>query len=394
MHTVVRNKLNVFLIVLCVVLVSASSMAVEYVTRDEIARALSEKIDLGVGFIDAGHAKKQAFLKKLDITGWAAEVLPENMEVRDEHVKEMVLDSVNFVAEYDNLEYTELGIKMKLLQMALYCNDSMIYPRRTEEEKKAIATSVTNLLEGVRASMLQHLSEYVPVEKIDSHLDVLKTSYIMRMDRPWVTALRKPIGQEEIDRLIYVFDERLARTKDRVAERIDIARGFAHNEDEKEKLVSKTVMGLLFEITDPVRKMISRKSTVEMQTIDPDSVFPAYSQITRKYYALQSTLYAEWLEKTEEERAFRHRWADDVEELLRPRQDFEDSLAEEHEAPTCANTLKHNGIQEPQATENAKQNIAVEQPASSSITMLVIIAGLVAASLLLFLCMRRYAQHH
>ncbi len=269
-----------------------------FITREEIVQHLVPKINVSIQ--RRYRNEEKPILDNLELEKWAAEVLPEKFELRDENHKQIILNSYNHTISYDNPEYIELGIKLCLMDIGLRCYKSKLMPPLTEVERKKIKETIEIVNSRAQEIFYRDFSNLIPKETIDDAFNSYTRDILNRMDEPWETALRKPLDKVQIDKLISIFNNDLIYLKARVLEIVeDIEK---HPTAIKQRIKKLGQMKIDRQIDLSVKSpfvMLTNLTSIEipeLRSLSPEDFFPQYPEILERHRKLKSKLFKERME--------------------------------------------------------------------------------------------------
>ena len=289
-----QTRVTNFMTVLCIVLMAPTELSAAYITREQIVQALAPKISIQLPLRNPSEQHKH-ILDGLELDKWALEVLPEKFELREEAHKEMILNSFNYVIRFDNPQHIELGIKLALMNVGLRCYASKLSPPLTDDDKNRLQDTVKAISNAVRDSMYRHLGDLIAKNSIDQAIDARIVSHFLRKrDEPWGPTFKKPLATEELNRLIGVFEQRLALTRHRAAQRLErLKQQQGLEEERRAELMSQQTERILMEVIYPLVSAVSQATRIECEQLDslgPQDFFPQYPQISQRFQTLDNRL--------------------------------------------------------------------------------------------------------
>ncbi len=294
-YQISKQPITTLIVITFLPIISMADSQGIYVTRDEIVQHLSPKINVHLRYKDVTEQQKQSIIESLELDKWAAEVLPERFELRKETHKDLILNSYNHIISYDHPEHIELGIKQTLMNVGLRCYACKLAPVLSEADSNKIEDELKRIANGVRNSFYRHLQGQFTKDEINKVVDEhILRNLIRKRDEPWGPNLKKPIHEEEVNRLLGVFDERLARTKHRAVERLEKFKSADHSgEINKSEALSKIKRNLLIEIIAPLKSAVHKSSRIkveELESLGPGDFFPKYPEMSKRFNTLDNKL--------------------------------------------------------------------------------------------------------
>lgn len=270
----------------------ASDQGPFLVTPEEMARRITNGVTFSGDLSAWPEAKRAEYLQELGIQAKAMKLAPGGITAASSGAAEAVFTAAGATLKFDDMELNQLTIEKTLMDQMLLLEQTKLLPSLDQKARESMRADILRTVDAACAVIDRHLGDIIPGELIDQMTQRLGENLVRRIHDPTTYAMKQHPDSGELDRLLTVFEERLALSRDRAVTRLGaVAVSTAASDSPDDQILraaqkDREMENILEEVLSPLGKglltMTSPPHLLELNK-DPDRVLPGYSATVRQW---------------------------------------------------------------------------------------------------------------
>lgn len=278
-------------------------------TRDRASLITELKIDVVRPLsADTEAAKDMSAIARYSFEQNAKKELPEVLNGADPGAIDTLMHP-HLILRYNNAEYVKLLARKAILDIRILLEFQRRFEPLSSNERLALGKAINEFVDSIRATTHKYVDKYIRSADIDAHVDSIREDLVGHIgDRNSYYLTRVPTP-DRLVRLFAEFDERLAKTKDAIPQRLrggmptgpivlpskkqlEPLRGSGGASTQIAPSVNE-INAILNEITRPaVSIFLDATSKPELKALDPNELVPGYAEAVKGLNELEMRLVA------------------------------------------------------------------------------------------------------
>lgn len=261
------------------------------VTKAMVVEAVRKRTVFMGDLAGLPQEKRGKFLDALGLSALADEVFPNAVAVRSQADAHAILGGVQLILNRDRPAYNRVVLKKKLMDTRILLEMTRRLPAVSEAQRQLLLRQMDQLLTGARESMVKHLGNVVPRDRIVQYTTRIRGQWAAGIDHPTTCAMKQPMEPGAVDHILKVFEARLAKTAHRAAKKLSVA-------VPDERLREMVIETILDEVLSPLSHQVMKRTTPEgLRAVRADDIVPGYSEVLRQLSQHQREFMQEQLAK-------------------------------------------------------------------------------------------------
>ena len=268
------------------------------IDRDVVIAGIIAKFTVTPAFRALPNDARTTLLKQVDAQRVARMTLPLSIRARSTQDAAFVLRHLVFSIRpkaTTNVEYLQLAIQKSCLDVVLHCETSRNLPHLSQRESKELRLGVEYVLGEARRAIHESFPGVFTMAEIDGALGRKRSLWTRRIEDPRTYAMKKVMSRQELASIVasaqVSMEKKQAAIRARLSRRALATRGASKKAIEV--IAQHARREMLNKLLRPYGKGLHRGSSpakLRTMRVDADDVVPGYSEVERKWTAMQKRL--------------------------------------------------------------------------------------------------------
>jgi hypothetical protein len=261
-------------------------------TPAEIAHRMTDNILFSRELSMWSEAQRDEYLKQFEIPARAMELTPKGIDVASSRIADAAAAAAAATLEFNDVDLNRLTIEKALMDQVLLLEQARLLPSLDQKAAESLKTDVLHTVDSANAIIRKHLGDILPGQKIDEMTRRLRDDLIPMIQDPTTYWMKQRPDPDGLQRLLQVFEERLALSRDRAVTRlhlVDASRDAANasgDEPSRAARRDREMQDIIDEVLSPLRKgLLTTTSPPQLLELNqnPDRIVPGYSATVRQW---------------------------------------------------------------------------------------------------------------